>query len=406
MKEVLEQVLEWRARGKKVAIAKVVAVEGSGPRDVGATMAVNEDAEVAGSVSGGCVEGAVVQEAMLAMGASEATMASIGLMPVGDGTVIGCARTVTFGYSDDEAFAVGLTCGGTLHILIQPELPDFIEVILEKMNRDEAFTVATVFATEDQTDEYASEYFEEMNTGVALPAIGSSVMVDSQGMVWGTFGNADLDRVATRDAMGLISSGRSARRHYGRAGQSRAQEVGVVFEVFAPAPKMLIFGAVDFTAALARVAKVLGYQVTVCDARPIFATADRFPMADSVEVEWPHRYLEKVGRTLTAADAVCVLTHDPKFDVPAIIEALKTNVGYIGAMGSRRTHDERSKRLLEAGADEAQLKRVMGPIGLDIGARSPEETAVSIVAEIIANRADVEVPRLRDQDGPIHRSVS
>jgi xanthine dehydrogenase accessory factor len=166
---------------------------------------------------------------------------------------------------------------------------------------------------------------------------------------------------------------------------------------------MIIFGAVDFTAALAKVAKLLGYRVTVCDARPVFATRARFPMADEVVVSWPDRHLAEVGPSLRARDAVCVLTHDPKFDVPAIVSALATEVGYLGAMGSRRTTDERIERLREAGVDDAGLGRVMGPIGLDIGARTPEETAVAICAEMIALRTGRSAPSLRDQPGPIHR---
>jgi xanthine dehydrogenase accessory factor len=212
--------------------------------------------------------------------------------------------------------------------------------------------------------------------------------------------------VVARDALGALESGLSATRHYGRHGQANQREVAVFVEAFGPPPQMVIFGAVDFTAALARVAKVLGYRVTVCDARPVFATPARFPMADDVVVDWPDRHLAKVGPGLGPRDAVCVLTHDPKFDVPAIVAALGTPVGYIGAMGSRRTHSDRSKRLLEAGVEEKDLVRVMGPIGLDIGARTPEETAVSICAEIIALRVgaeDVAVPSLRDRAGPIHR---
>ena len=402
MKDVLAQVLRWREQGLKVTLAKVVAVEGSSPREVGATMAVNERAEVAGSVSGGCVEGAVVQEALSAMGAPEATLKSVGIFAPGDDSLIGCARTVTFGYSDDEAFAVGLTCGGTLHILVQPELPSFIDLLAEKLRAEEPLVVATIFATDDQSQDSTSEYFAEMNQGVVLPSTGASLMVDSKGEVFGTLGNDDLDRVVARDAMAALEHGRSTRRHFGRSGQSRAQEVGVVFEVYALPPKMLIFGAVDFTAALARVSKVLGYQVTVCDARPIFATKERFPMADQVEVDWPDRYIQKVGAELAPSDAICVLTHDPKFDVPAITEALKTKVGYIGAMGSRRTHSERLKRLVDTGIDPEELRRVMGPIGLDIGATSPEETAISIVAEVIAYRANKNLASLKDSQGPIH----
>jgi xanthine dehydrogenase accessory factor len=222
-------------------------------------------------------------------------------------------------------------------------------------------------------------------------------------VVMGTLGDADLDRVVGRDALGELAAGMTVARHYGRHGEARQRELTVFVESFAPPPQMIIFGAVDFTAALARVAKVLGYRVAVCDARPVFATRARFPMADDVVVDWPDRHLAKVGAELGARDVVCVLTHDPKFDVPAIKAALETAAGYIGAMGSRKTHADRITRLKEAGVSREGLQRVMAPIGLDIGARTPEETAVSICAEIIAMRTGRDAPSLRDVEGPIHR---
>jgi xanthine dehydrogenase accessory factor len=221
--------------------------------------------------------------------------------------------------------------------------------------------------------------------------------------VLGTLGDPDLDRVVARDTFGELESGLTVTRHYGPHGEARQREVSVFVESFAPPPRMVIFGAVDFTAALAKVAKTLGYRVTVCDARPVFATPARFPMADEVVVDWPNRHLAKIGPELGRRDAVCVLTHDPKFDVPAIVSALATDVGYLGAMGSRRTHTERVVRLKEAGVTDDDLARVMAPIGLDIGARTPEETAVSICAEIIALRTGRTAPSLRDSVGPIHR---
>jgi xanthine dehydrogenase accessory factor len=223
--------------------------------------------------------------------------------------------------------------------------------------------------------------------------------------VVGSLGDADLDRVVARDARGELAAGLSVTRHYGRHGEARGRDVDVFIESFAPPPQMIIFGAVDFTAALGRIGKILGYRVTVCDARPVFATRARFPMADDVVVDWPDRHLAKVGADLGPRDVVCVLTHDPKFDVPAIVSALATEVGYLGAMGSRRTHDERTVRLRQAGVDDAGLARVMGPIGLDIGARTPEETAVAICAEIIARRTGREAPSLKDRAGPIHHDA-
>jgi xanthine dehydrogenase accessory factor len=233
--------------------------------------------------------------------------------------------------------------------------------------------------------------------------LGGKLVVRPALPVLGTLGDADLDRVVTRDALGELAAGLTVTRHYGRHGEARQREVSVFIESFAPPPRMIIFGAVDFTAALAKVAKILGYRVTVCDARPVFATHARFPMADEVVVDWPNRHLAKVGADLGPRDAVCVLTHDPKFDVPAIVAALETEVGYLGAMGSRRTHEDRVARLREADVSDEGLARVMAPIGLDIGARTPEETAVSICAEIIALRTGREAPSLRDAAGPIHR---
>jgi len=220
----------------------------------------------------------------------------------------------------------------------------------------------------------------------------------------GSLGDVDLDRVVLRDALGELASGQTGVRHYGPSGEARADAVAVFIESFAPPPRLLVFGAVDFTAALLRVAKVLGYHVTVCDAREVFATHRRFPLADEIVVDWPHRLLERVGPTLGPADAICVLTHDHKFDVPAIIAALDTGVGYLGAMGSRQTAAERRSLLVEAGATEQDLARVMAPIGLDIGARTPEETAISICAEIIATRTGRRAASLRDTSGPLHES--
>ncbi len=219
----------------------------------------------------------------------------------------------------------------------------------------------------------------------------------------GTLGNDELDRVVARDAEGELAAGLTSTRRYGPRGEARQDDVSVFIESFAPPPRMVIFGAVDFTAALVRASKLLGYRVTVCDARPVFATTQRFPLADEVVNDWPDRYLDAQGPSLGPADVVCVLTHDPKFDVPAITSAVKTRVGYIGAMGSRKTHATRTDRLREAGLTDSELARVMGPIGIDIGARTPEETAISIVAEIIALRTGRAVASLRDGDGPIHR---
>lgn len=239
-------------------------------------------------------------------------------------------------------------------------------------------------------------------TVIEGPALGSKLLVAPDFRA-GSLGDDDLDRVVARDVLGELAAGRTGIRRYGPQGQAREDDVAVFIESFAPPPQMIIFGAVDFTAALAKVSKFLGYRVTVCDARPVFATKKRFPIADDVVVDWPDRLLDKIGETLGERDAVAVLTHDAKFDIPAITSALETSVGYIGVMGSRRTHDDRTVRLREAGVSDDELARLRSPLGLDLGGRTPEETAISIVAEIIALRTGRVVPSLRDTEGPIHR---
>lgn len=234
------------------------------------------------------------------------------------------------------------------------------------------------------------------------PHLGAKLLVRPTGESVGTLGDPDLDRVVARDTRGELEAGLTSTRHYGEHGEAREDTVSVFVESFAPPPRMVIFGAVDFTRALAEVAKVLGYHVVVCDARAVFATRQRFPMADEVVNEWPNRYLEKIGPELGPRDAVCVLTHDSKFDVPAIVGSLATRAGYLGAMGSRKTHARRVERLREAGVTDDELTRIHAPIGLDIGARTPEETAVSICAEIISHRTGRLATALRDGDGPIH----
>lgn len=251
-------------------------------------------------------------------------------------------------------------------------------------------------------DAIGSEEPVALATVVEGPGVGGKLLVRPDQEPIGSLGDPDLDRVVARDALGELAAGTTGVRHYGTQGQANEHDVAVFVESFAPPPQLLVFGAVDFTGALARVGKVLGYRVTVCDAREVFATKARFPFADEVVVDWPHRLLERVGDQLGPRDAVCVLTHDPKFDVPAVIAALRTDVGYLGAMGSRRTTDDRNRRLREEGVTDEQLARVMGPIGLDLGARTPEETAVSILAEVIAIRTGRQAPSLRDAAGPIH----
>jgi xanthine dehydrogenase accessory factor len=360
MRDLLRDLERWRAAGKAVALARVVDLEGSGPRDPGAAMAVSGEGEVIGSVSGGCVEGAVVTEALDVL-ATEAP------------------RLVTFGYSDDDAFAVGLTCGGTVHLFIEPL--DWMEALPSAIRDHRPAVLVTV---------------------VDGPGAGDKLLLVEGEATVGQLADPDLHRVVHRDAEAALAAGATSVRRYGACGEANEEAVTVFFDVYAPPPRLLIFGAVDFTAALVRVAKVLGFHVTVCDAREVFATKARFPLADEVVVDWPHRLLEQQGAALGPADAVCVLTHDAKFDVPAIVAALGTAAGYIGAMGSRRTHDDRVRRLREAGVDDLGLARLHAPIGLDLGARTPEETAIAICAEIIAVRTGRPGSSLRTSTGPIH----
>ena len=363
MKELLDDLNRWSSAGESVAIARVIELEGSGPRLPGAAMAVTGSGDVRGSVSGGCVESSLVHQAEQILNGEPAHIA-------------------TFGFSDDDAFAVGLTCGGTLHCYV------------------ERFEPGAWF--DALSDALAAQQPVALLTVVDGVGVGAKMVLVADGATVGSLGSAELDRVVARDAVGELNAGRSGIRHYGEDGQARESAVSVFIESFAAPPQLVIFGAVDFTAALARVGRVLGFRVTVCDAREVFATAQRFPMADEVVVAWPDRFLEENGSALGPRDAVCVLTHDAKFDVPALMAAFATDVGYVGAMGSRRTHLHRTERLVEAGATDTDLARLRSPIGLDLGARTPEETAISILAEIIAQRTGRHVAALRDTAGPLH----
>lgn len=364
MRDLVHHIDRALSDGRRIAVARVVGVDGSGPRDPGAALILTEDGQVFGSVSGGCVESDVVNECAEVLAG-------------------GAPRLTSYGIADELAATVGLTCGGTVHIFV--ELLDWgllWDVFRESLVAEEPVALVTM---------------------IEGPALGTRMLVGTGRAAVGSFDDRRLDDAIERDAPGHTDSGHYGTRHYGPHGEARLEEVAVFIEPFAPASQMIIFGGVDFTAALAATAKVLGYYVTVCDARAVFATAARFPAADQVVVSWPDRYLRQaLPRPLTARDAICVLTHDPKFDVPAIVAALETDVGYIGVMGSRRTTTERNIRLREVGVDEAGLRRVHGPLGLDLGARTPEETAISICAEIIRLRAGGSGGSLRDLHTPIH----
>ena len=363
MRDLVAELTSWWQAGDRFALATVVGVRGSAPRQPGASMAVSASGDVIGSVSGGCVEGAVYETATEVLSSGEPVL-------------------TTYGISDDDAFAVGLTCGGILDVLVRAVGPDShpeLPAVLTSIAQHEPVAVATV--------------------------IGGEAGLGRQLAVWpdraaGSLGTEGLDVAVVDDARGMLAHGQTGVRHYGPRGERRQDDTAVFVEALAPPPRLLVFGAIDFAAAVARVGKLVGYHVTVCDARPVFATEKRFPDADEVVCEWPHRYL--AATQVDERTAITVLTHDPKFDVPLLEIALRTPAAYVGAMGSRRTHDDRMARLRETGLTDAELARLRSPIGLDLGARTPEETAVSIAAEIIGLRWGGTGRPLTQTDGRIH----
>jgi xanthine dehydrogenase accessory factor len=376
MREVLPELLRWWQAGETVGVGTVVATFRSAPRPPGASMLVGPSGEAVGSVSGGCVEGAVYD---------------LGQAVVADGTPV----LQRYGVSDDDAFAVGLTCGGILDVFVEkvnqqtfPELGG----IAADIQAGRPVAVATVV-----------EHPDPARVGRRVVVRPSDV--EGAAPVEGSLGAERADDAVVDDVRGLLAAGHHQTLTYGPEGERRGDGMRVFVWAFAPPPRMLVFGAIDFAAAVARIGGFLGYHVTVCDARPVFATNSRFPAADEVVVQWPHRYLaaEAEAGRVDRRTVVCVLTHDPKFDVPLLEVALRLpEVGYVGAMGSRRTHDDRLKRLQEAGVTDDELARLSSPIGLDLGARTPEETAVSIAAEIIALQWGGEGRRLATLDDRIH----
>lgn len=374
MRDVLSDLLAiWRAGGT-AGLGTVVATFRSAPRDPGAAMVVAPDGRVAGSVSGGCVEGAVYELASEVVATGEPVLER-------------------YGVSDADAFAVGLTCGGILDVFVEPvsrrTFPD-LDAVAADIEARRPVAVATVVDHSDRA------------------RVGRHLVIRPD-TTTGTLGSAHADQAVTDDGRGLLAAGRTAVLEYGPDGQRRGQGLRVFVASHAPPPRMLVFGAIDFAAAVARQGAFLGYRVTVCDAREVFATASRFPTADEVIVDWPHRYLtaQAEAGAIDGRTVICVLTHDPKFDVPLLEVALRLpQVGYVGAMGSERTHLDRLARLREAGLTDDELSRLSSPIGLDLGARTPEETAVSIAAEIIARRWGGHGRPLRDLRGRIHHEQS
>jgi xanthine dehydrogenase accessory factor len=369
MRDVLADLEAWWQAGETVGLGTVVGTWKSAPRQPGAAMLVGPDGTAVGSVSGGCVEGAVYELAEQ----SRQT-----LVPV----------LQRYGVSDDDAFSVGLTCGGIIDVYVEPisrqTFPELGEVI-EDVKAGRPVAIATLIS------------------GVDDGRLGARLIVRPESAT-GTLGSERLDDAVRDDVRGLLQQGSTAVVHYGPDGERRLDDIAVFVASYAPRPRMIVFGAIDFAAAVARVGSFLGYRVTVCDARPTFATKKRFPEADEVVVAWPHRYLAQTD--VDERTVVCVLTHDPKFDVPLLEIALKLPLAYLGAMGSRRTNDDRAHRLKELGFTDDDLARLHAPIGLDVGGRTPEETAVSVAAEIIAARWGGTGAQLRHVSGPIHHEVS
>ncbi|WP_326680004.1 XdhC family protein [Streptomyces sp. NBC_01237] len=380
MRDILPELREWHTAGTPFALATVVAVHGSAPRAPGAVMAVSADGAVLGSVSGGCVESDVFEVA-------------------GEVLASGRPQLRSYGISDDEALGVGLTCGGSIEVLVRACVPaadrDRLREVMDLVAAHEPVAVATLLprATPGGTSDAAPGE-------AGAPAATLVVLEDRTA---GSLGAEGLDAAVTDDARGLLAQGVTGVQRYGAHGQRRMQEVSVFVQTYAPPPRMLVFGAIDHAAATARIGSFLGYRVTVCDARPAFATRERFPAADEVVRAWPHTYLEST--TVDARTVICVLTHDPKFDVPLLIAALRTPAAYIGVMGSRRTHLDRTARLREAGVGEAELARLASPVGLDLGGRTPQETAVSIAAEIIQHRWGGTGRPLGELAGAIHHAA-
>jgi xanthine dehydrogenase accessory factor len=363
VREVLPALMSAFERGEPAAMATVVRTWRSAPRPAGASMLVTAAGEAVGSVSGGCVEGALY---------------TVGTEVLEDGA----SRYETYGISDGDAFAVGLTCGGIL------------EVFVEKVDQQSWPELRGIAASID-----AGEHVAVATIVKGGEHVGRHLVVRESGTE-GSLGTPRLDDTVGSDVLGLLESGTTGFLRYGPEGERLGEGLEVFVASFAPPPRMAIFGAVDFSSALARAGKLLGFHVTVVDAREVFATAKRFPDADEVVCDWPHRWL--ASQQVDSRMVICVLTHDPKFDVPALQEAVRTRAAYIGAMGSRRTHEDRLVRLKEVGLSDEEIARIHSPIGLDLGARTPEETAISIAAEIVQERWGGSGSRLAATSGPIH----
>lgn len=357
--------LEWLEQGHRVVAATLIETVGSAPLDPGAEMLVDDTGRIEGSVTGGCVEGALVGEAQELLAG-------------------GPPRIVEYGISDHQAADVGLMCGGTVRLFVH-ELAERAREPLAAVRRALDTGVPIALATVLDGE-----------------AAGAKLAVSEDEVVGELGGISLLEASVAREAVGCIEQGISTVRRYSSSGEVMGSDLRVYIQGFASAPEMVIFGAIDFSIAVAKAARELGYHVTICDARAPFLTSARFTQVADVAVDWPDRYM--AGRELGPRDVVLVFTHDPKFDEPALLAALNTGAGYIGALGSRRTHAARLERLRAAGVDELQIERISAPCGLDIGARTPAETAISILAEVIARHTRRSAEPLSITSGSIHPS--
>ncbi|WP_405010663.1 XdhC family protein [Kitasatospora sp. NBC_01539] len=379
MQDIAAQLHAWHASGRSFAVASVVGVSGSAPRDPGAALAVDGAGEAVGSVSGGCVEGAVYELCREAIATGRPVLER-------------------FGFSDEDAFAVGLTCGGILDVFVQPVTPGAdpaIDAGIAYVASGTPVALARVIAGPAALLGAAVAVTADAQHGALSPAPSTT---------------APLERAVAAEARAMLEAGSTGTVVLGLDGrpcdEAGLGSVTLFVESYVPAPRMIVFGAIDFAAAVTRIGRFLGYRVTVCDARPVFATERRFPDADEVVVDWPHRYLDSQLDRIDGRTVLCVLTHDAKFDIPLLERALRLPLGYVGAMGSRRTHRDRAARLREAGLTDAEIARLRSPIGLDLGARTPEETAVSVAAEIVAHRRGGSCLPLSAGDGPIHHDLA
>jgi xanthine dehydrogenase accessory factor len=357
MREILADLDRWQAAGEDVAIATLLDVRGSAPRLPGARLAVTRSGRMAGSVSGGCVENDVFERAMTVLDSGHAAVAS-------------------YGISDESAFAVGLACGGAIEVLIErfDATPEW-QALRRSIDATEAAAWAVGVAPE--------------------PLLGRHLALLPDGRIVGSLDSA-LDAAVASEARQLLFNGGAGVVPLAfRDGESR-----VFIEAFPPPLRLFIVGATHAAGALCRVARQLGFRVTVVDARGVYATPERFPEADELVCARPEEVL--AAARLDARSYVVTLTHDPKFDLPVLAYALRSEARYIGAMGSRKTRERRKAELRALGLGEAELARLYSPIGLDIGARTPEEIAVAIAAELLAVRSGREARPLVDKQGPVH----